>query len=281
MKKLLYSAILAVLTIAASAQFYYNDILGTQKTNEQWKLYKLNAITGVSSKSFESDGQPSEGFLLEQKINLSQKIIETVSSASSSSRSVLTSYFNDKDKLIKTVNENDISQNTSLYTYSEDGKLISVEMNSVVSDKSFSQQETHLWFYNSKGLPEKMLKIKNEKDTVSVRINYDEKGNAGEEVSFARGKQIERFYFYYNEKKQLSDIVRYNTRYQKMLPDYSFDYDENNRLTEMTVYRVQSSGSDYLTWMYLYDEKGLKIKEACVDRDKRLVGKIDYEYKGQ
>ncbi|MBI1783228.1 MAG: hypothetical protein HYR66_17955, partial [Sphingobacteriales bacterium] len=50
---------------------------------------------------------------------------------------------------------------------------------------------------------------------------------------------------------------------------------------EMTVYRVQSSGSDYLTWMYLYDEKGLKLKEACVDKDRKLVGKIEYSYNGQ
>ncbi|HET9057994.1 MAG TPA: hypothetical protein VFN30_14205 [Chitinophagaceae bacterium] len=278
MKKLLLSSIFFVFAIVLNAQFYYNDILGTKKTSELWKLYQSNGITSVTAKSFESDGQPGEGFLLEQKINLVQKTIETISSATSSTRSVLTSFFNDKGELVKTVDENEISNNTSLYKYAEDGKLTAIETNSVSDDKSFSQTEKHFWFYNNKGLPEKMFKIKNEKDTVVVRINYDENENISEEISFARGKQIERYYFYYNEKKQLSDIARYNNLYKRILPDYSFDYDENNRLYEMTVYRVQSTGSDYLSWKYLYNDQGLKIKEGCFDRDKKIVGRIEYQY---
>lgn len=281
MKKILLPATLLLITSFVSAQHYYNDILGTKKTNDLWKLYKQNAVSSITTKSTESDGQPSEGFLLEQKINLQIKTIETTTGSAATGKSLLTSYFNEKDQLIKTVDKNDNSENSAVYTYDNEGKLISIETNSITQDTSFSLSEKHLWYYNSNGLPEKMLKIKNETDTVTVRINYDEKGNAGEEVNFAKGKQLERYYFYYNAKKQLTDIVRYNIRYKKMLPDYSFDYDDAGRLNEMTVYRVQSSGSDYLTWMYLYDEKGLKLKEACVDRDRKLVGKIEYSYNGQ
>lgn len=279
MKKILIPATLVLLTHLLHAQHYYNDILGAKKTAEQWKLYKQNAVSSVTTKSFESDGQPSEGFLLEQKINLKERSIETLAGAASTGKSLLTSYFNDKDELVKTVDKNDISENTSVYKYDEAGNLLAIETNSITEDTSFSLTEKHIWFYNNNGQAEKMLKIKNEKDTVTVRVNYDEKGNAKEEVDFAKGKQLDRFYFYYNDKNQLSDIVRYNIRYQKMLPDYSFEYEGNGRLTEMTVYRIQSSGSDYLTWMYLYDEKGLKLKEACVDKDRKLVGKIEYEYK--
>lgn len=278
MKKLICPAILLFITTFTKAQFYYNDILGTKKTSEQWKLYKQHSINSVNAKSFESDGEPSKDFFLQQNIDLSKRMIETKSGAVSSASSNLSSYFNEKGDLIKTVDENDISENTSIYTYNNNGQLISIEVNSVAGDNSFTQTEKHLWYYNSNGKPEKMLKIKNKKDTVTIRINYDDKGNASEEVSFTKGKQVERFYFYYNDKNQLTDIVRYNTRYQKMLPDYSFDYDEAGRLNEMTVYRVQSSGSDYLTWRYLYDEKGLKIKEGCFDRDKKIVGRIEYEY---
>lgn len=281
MKKILLPATLLLITCFVSAQHYYNDILGTKKTIDLWKLYKQNAVSNITTKSTESDGQPSEGFLLEQKINLQSRTIETATGSAATGKSLLTSYFNEKDQLIKTVDKNDNSENSSVYTYDNDGKLISIEINSITQDTSFSLTEKHIWYYNSNGQPEKMLKIKNETDTVTVRINYDEKGNAGEEVDFAKGKQLERYYFYYNAKKQLTDIVRYNIRYKRMLPDYSFDYDDAGRLNEMTVYRVQSSGSDYLTWMYLYDEKGLKLKEACVDRDRKLVGKIEYSYNGQ
>ena len=281
MKKILLPAALLLLTPLLKAQHYYNDILGTKKTMELWKLYKQNSITSISTKSFENDGQPSEGFLLEQKVNAAERKMETVTASAGTGQSVLTSWFNEKDELVKTVNKNGISENTLVYVYNADGKLLSIETSSVTDDKSFSATEKHIWFYSSNGQPEKMLKIKNEKDTVTVRINYDEKGNAGEEVEFARGKQLERYYFYYNSSKQLTDIVRYNIRYRRMLPDYSFDYDEAGRIKEMTVYRVQSTGSDYLTWIYLYDEKGLKLKEACVDKDRRLVGKIEYNYNGQ
>lgn len=278
MKKRFYPVILLLLSCSAKGQFYYNDILGTQKTTALWKQYKKNIIHSISAKSFESDGQESKDFLLEQDIDLSKKIIETKSGAVSAASSNLSSYFNEKDQLVKTVDVNDISENTVIYTYNEAGQLTVMETNAVTQDNSFSQNEKHVWFYNSEGKPEKMLKIKNEKDTVTVRINYDDKGNASEEVSFARGRQIERFYFYYNEKNQLTDIVRYNNRYQKMLPDYSFDYDNAGRLSDMTVYRVQSSGSDYLTWRYLYDARGLKTKEGCFDKDNKLVGKIEYTY---
>ena len=278
MKKILLPATLLLITPMLFAQHYYNDILGTQKTIQLWKLYIQQSINTVTTKSFESDGQPSEGFLLQQKINLPDRMIETTTASSATGQSVLTSFFNEKDQLVKTIDKNNISENTSVYNYDEAGKLLSIEINSVSDDKSFALTEKHLWFYNSKGHPEKMLKIKNETDTVTVRVNYDEKDNASEEVDFAKGKQLDRYYFYYNAKKQLTDIVRYNLRYQRMLPDYSFDYDEAGRLNEMTVYRVQSTGSDYMTWMYLYDEKGLKLKEACVDRNRKLVGKIEYSY---
>lgn len=281
MKKLIFPAILLFSATFLKAQFYYNDILGTQKTSAQFKLYKLHSINTVNAKSFESDGEESKDFFLQQNIDLSKKLIETKSGAVSSASSNLSSYFNENGDLIKTVDENDISENTSTYTYNDKDQLISIETNAVTADNSFKQTEKHVWFYNSNGKAEKMLKIKNDKDTITVRVNYNENADATEEVSFTKGKQIDRFYFYYNAKNQLSDIVRYNSRYQKMLPDYSFDYDAMGRLNEMTVYRVQSSGSDYLTWMYLYDERGLKIKEACVDKDKRLVGKIEYSYNGK
>ncbi|MBI1782625.1 MAG: hypothetical protein HYR66_14870, partial [Sphingobacteriales bacterium] len=197
MKKILLPVALLLTTPLLYAQHYYNDILGTKKTIDLWKLYKQNAVSSIATKSTESDGQPSEGFLLEQKINLQNKTIETTTGSAATGKSLLTSYFNEKDQLIKTVDKNDNSENSSVYTYDNDGKLVSIEINSITEDSSFTLSEKHLWYYNSNGLPEKMLKIKNETDTVTVRINYDEKGNAGEEVDFAKGKQLERYYFYY------------------------------------------------------------------------------------
>jgi hypothetical protein len=34
----------------------------------------------------------------------------------------------------------------------------------------------------------------------------------------------------------------------------------------------------YLIWRYIFDDKGLKTKEALFNKDKELTGKIDYVY---
>jgi hypothetical protein len=41
---------------------------------------------------------------------------------------------------------------------------------------------------------------------------------------------------------------------------------------------VQQGGSDYLTWRYEYAENGLKTRELCLNKQKSLVGKIEYQY---
>jgi hypothetical protein len=72
--------------------------------------------------------------------------------------------------------------------------------------------------------------------------------------------------------------VRFNSKLQKLVPDYVFEYDEKGRLTQM----VQLSGSGaYFTWKYQYNEKGLKVKETCVDGSQKIVGKIEYRYEFQ
>lgn len=85
-------------------------------------------------------------------------------------------------------------------------------------------------------------------------------------------------YYYYDEKNRLSDIVRYNTKVKKLLPDLMFEYDENNRVVQKitTVSNLLMGG--YLIWRYIFNEKGLKTKEALFNKDKELTGKIDYSY---
>jgi hypothetical protein len=60
------------------------------------------------------------------------------------------------------------------------------------------------------------------------------------------------------------------------MPDYIFEYDTAGKISRMIT--VQPGDNDYLTWLYTYNEKGLKTEERCYSKQKRLLGRIAYEY---
>ena len=85
-------------------------------------------------------------------------------------------------------------------------------------------------------------------------------------------------YYYYDDKNRLSDIVRYNTKLKKLLPDLMFEYDDNDRVIQKITTISNLTMGGYLIWRYIFDDKGLKTKEALFNKDKELTGKIDYVY---
>jgi hypothetical protein len=56
-----------------------------------------------------------------------------------------------------------------------------------------------------------------------------------------------------------------------------FEYDEQDRVVQK-ITTTSSLNLGYLIWRYIYNEKGLKTKEALFNKDKELTGKIDYNY---
>jgi uncharacterized protein RhaS with RHS repeats len=153
---------------------------------------------------------------------------------------------------------------------------MSIINTSIETDNHLKETEQHLWQYDAQGRPSGMLKIKNGSDTTFVRFTTDEKGNIAEEHSSRKNIQLPTVYYYYDAAHHLTDIVRYNLKAQKLLPDYIFEYDENNRLISMLI--VPEGTSDYMKWLYGYNDKGLKIKEACFSKQKQLLGRIEYQY---
>ena len=61
-----------------------------------------------------------------------------------------------------------------------------------------------------------------------------------------------------------------------MLPDYIFEYNSSDQLSQMT--QVQSGNANYLIWRYAYNEKGLKAREVAYNKEKELMGRIEYSY---
>jgi hypothetical protein len=64
---------------------------------------------------------------------------------------------------------------------------------------------------------------------------------------------------------------------KKLLPDFMFEYDDNDRVIQK-ITTTSNSLLGYLIWRYIYNDKGLKTKEALFNKDKELTGKIDFTY---
>jgi hypothetical protein len=42
--------------------------------------------------------------------------------------------------------------------------------------------------------------------------------------------------------------------------------------------QVPQGSSDYVIWQYVYDERGLKIKDVLFDKRQELLGTVTYTY---
>src|SRR5690349_12567667 len=68
MKLFTGSLLLVVFTQVCKAQYYYKDLVVTRQTAGQWQQYKDNRVKSVKLESFESNDQPSEGFVCDQEV---------------------------------------------------------------------------------------------------------------------------------------------------------------------------------------------------------------------
>lgn len=267
-------------SVAASpdcfAQYYYKDILGSRQLAADMAILKDHKIQKVDVKSYEANEELSEGFFCQKVISRDYRKIETYTKSSSTAKSLLTTYFDDKGRLFKTVDSSEISVASSEYSYDDKGNIASITSGSRSNDDDFitSLIEVHQYQYNSDGQPKKMLLIKNKKDTTEIDFVIDSTGKVSEESEVAVFGN--HYYYYYDNAGRITDIVRYNTEKKKALPDFIFQYDEDGLLSQMVTVDVGVT-SDYLIWRYVYDGQ-LRIKEKCYSKDKKLLGYFEYEY---
>ena len=274
MKKVLVVMVLLIVSRQAGAQYYYLDVIGTQQTNDQYKKIIQHNLSSISATSFEQNSEPIPDFILEQTIGNNQII--TRSSSINSKESFFKSYY-DNQQLFKTIDSNSSAINTVIYKYNSQGKLLSSTSSNKDFDGTFDQSEVHLWIHDNAGRPVNMLKIKNNADTTLIEFKHDEAGNLIEENWKKNKRIIETYYYYYNSKNQLTDIVRFNRKAKQMLPDVMFEYDATGFVSQMI--QTQGTSANYLIWRYVYNNKGLKEKEFAFNKKKELLGKIEYAYR--
>lgn len=267
--------LLVAFTGLCSAQYYYKDLIVTAQTASTWQLYKNNKVKAVTLGSFESNGQPSEGFQGQQDMgNLSRIVTHTLTTGTP--ESWIFAYYSPAGWPTRIVDTSDTYRSVSEYRYDAGGRLVAIINTSTETDNHLSDEERHLWQYDGKGLPTGMLKIKGTDDTTFIRIVQDEKGNVTEEHATRNHNDLPTVYYYYDTAGHLTDIVRYSLKAQRLLPDYLFEY-EGDKMTSMLV--VPAGSTDYQKWYYQYDDHGLKTKETCYNKQKQLMGRIEYTYK--
>lgn len=261
--------------VSAQGQHYYNDLLVTREQMKKRAVWQQQRVKSVRFNSMDGNNQPIEGFKCEQNVKNNFTEIVTETTTTLNGTTVNTSTFNVAGQLIKTTDTTEGNKTEITYTYDANNRITNI-ISLSFSPGNYVNKEQHRWFYDGNGKPVRMEKIKNNADTTYITLLPDDKGNPGEEKSMRQGQAQPTFYYYYDDKDRLTDIVRYNNRAKRLLPDYIFEYDAQDRLASMLV--TSEGTGDYQKWHYTYDEKGLKVQDACYSKTKVLIGKIEYKY---
>lgn len=260
------------------AQYFFQDIVTAGSTSNNYQLLKKNKVKKVTVSSIEPDGSETENFGIVQMLDASKGMLTTVTNSGMTGTSTLVTNFNSNNLPEKITDSSTNTVNTVTYTYDNAGRLVLLSSNSHEPEDTnhYTMREDHRFMYDASGNLVKMLKIQNNYDTTMVVFVPAENGLPGEEKWYKKNRNIENWYYYYDDKKQLTDIVRYHPTAKKMLPDYVFEYNPDGQLSQQTV--VQTGTNFYRLWLYDYDDKGLKKSETIFNKGKEQEGRILYAY---
>jgi hypothetical protein len=276
MKAFIGIFLLTLLTGACNAQYYYKDLVATRESITLWQLYKTNHVKSVRLSSFEGDGQPTDGFQVDQTVEADFSSMTTHSKTNGTTESWTIAAYSPLGLLVSITDTSDTYQSVSTYQYDSRNRLLSITNISTETDNHVQATEEHRWQYGADDKPVALLKIKNGSDTTFVRFIPDTKGNIGEERATRNKEALPPIYYYYDDSNRLTDVVRYNLKALRLLPDNIFEYGEGDRLTSLLA--VQEGAGSYQKWIYEYNEKGLKSKESCFSKQRELLGHIEYQY---
>ena len=276
MKKIFFGLIVLMLAgYTTAAQYYYNDIVNNKQILAELAVLKEKKIKGIKVTSLESTGEESGGFICQKKINRDFTEVEIYTETNESYPNTFISYFDKTGLLKKTVDSSEAGATTIDYAYDIAGRLITINSSKhfATDDDAGVVNEQHIYTYNTGGILQQMTLVKNNRDTTVYAFEADETGNI---IIEKNSKTAEVYYYYYDTKNRLTDIVhRYS--YQKTLfTESTFEYDETGRLIKMVT--SEKEGAYFFTWRYNY-ENGLRTDERCFSKEGSLLGSVEYKYK--
>lgn len=263
--------------LSVKAQYYYKDIINNNDVMTELARLKEQKVRTVKVISMESNGMESEGFFCEKKLNRSYTEMEVNTSTSTSYANTFTSLFGKDGLLNETIDSSEVSATHTYYTYDNQQRLTRINSITHFAEDEDNEMditsEDHIYEYNAGKAPSKMTLIKNRKDTIYILFQADESGNVAIEKN---SRTAEIYYYYYDSKNRLTDIVHGYATNKKLVPDFKFEYNNAGLLVQMIA--SEKEGAYFFTWKYNY-EGPLRIRERCYSKEGSLMGSAEYEYK--
>lgn len=261
---------------AAYCQHYYNDIADARDLGQKMKNYTSQRVRTITATGYDDRGAKSTDYNEWQEIDAANKTLK-IATRNGQQVNRNTYQFDDQYRLVAITDSSRDIRSTTKYAYDNKGNILSIVIATRDSLSDFSQTTAHYYQYNEAGKPVRLWRVINNSDSTEFRFTIDEKGNVADEQLYRRGVAIDLIYYYYDDKGQLTDIVRYDKRTKKLLPVSMFEYDETGKIIQkMSVLSINHP--DYIIWRYIFNEKGLKTKEALFNKQKELTGRIEYSY---
>jgi len=271
-----YLISLFFLPLSLQAQHYYNDIAGTLELNKLFTLYRQAGVSTITAGGFNEQNLPVTDFSEQQIIAATENRI-TITRRVNGVPTFETFVFDTDNRVTRFTDSSSSTVSNTDYFYDREGRITGLvnTIRDTVAD--IFEKEEHAWLYSPSGRAEKMLLIRNDKDSTEFRFKADEQGNIIEETMYRNNLPGEAVYYYYNDSGKLTDIVRYNTKARRLLPDFMFEYNTDGFLSQK-ISTLSNPKIGYIIWRYQYNEKGLKTREANFTKEKKLIGRIDYKY---
>ncbi len=273
--KILSALAILFISFNASAQYYYKDIIGTRESAELISTYNKAKVRSVTLNSYTINNTPINGFSIRQEFLPAQQALRTVTQSEYTNPSYLTTYADAAGRVVKTTDSSGGTVNTTAYTYNNAGKLTAV-LFAAGDTLTAVKTDDHLWQYDAQGRVSRMLRIKNKRDTAIVTFKLDEAGNVIEEQERRRALKEEPWFYYYDASNRLTDVVRWNAKVARHLPETMLEYSPSNQVIQRIT--IPQNSDAYLIWRYAYDSRGLKTKEVIFNKEKEQTGKVEYVY---
>jgi hypothetical protein len=285
--KILFLSFTFLCSFVLQAQYYYNDIIATREINRQMQTYVANKVKLVVASGYTPQGAKATDFAEVQEISENGKTLR-ISTNSALTHSSSYQRFDAQNQLTSITDSTLGIESITTYEYDAGGRIIIIKNTATDITTGSKEVELHSWIYNKEGHVEKMWRTINGSDSLEIRFIPDELGNPGEEHLFKNGYETDMLYYYFDDSNRITDIVRYDKKVKKLMPDFIFTYDEAGRI----IQKISSAPAEnfgmgrygkviwvkYMIWRFIYNTKGLKTKEALFDKDQQLTGKIEYTY---
>ncbi|WP_212005891.1 hypothetical protein [Chitinophaga sp. HK235] len=278
MKKTILLA-LGVLALSSKAytQYYFQDIYNTEQTNTTLAMLKTNKVKTQRVMTLDANMEIDRDFRCERSLTPTYQQMKSQTQSSATGYSSMTSSFSSKGQLTKTVDSSSASITTTLYRYDAQGRLVSVNSNSVALASKIRFDESRSYTYDASGHLHQMVQKKSTNaDSALITFKTDSAGHVTEELEQRKGTPSKRTYYNYDKNGRLTDVYRYQPAKKRMLPDYIFEYNTQGQVAKMTTVNAQTSS--YTIWQYEYQPSGLPSKETCYGKGKELMGMVKYIY---